>query len=81
MLRIDNAHNVKILGRGIFDGRGINICGSRKAVAEKNFVLKAGMQSHSAMYDVWFENNDVVQARRGIVAEATTGNELMSDIP
>jgi polygalacturonase len=189
MLRIDNAHNVKILGRGILDGSGIdimdkdtssssylgyrrniiagkasnnisiegiiikdsttwtingieggdgftvrnikiinhknadiykimndgiNICGSRNAVVEKNFVmtvddalcakssvtdfemynihfrnnivfsscagLKAGMQSHSAMYDVWFENNDVVQARRGIVTEATTGNELMSDI-
>jgi hypothetical protein len=103
-----NADQYKIMNDGI------DLCGTRNAIAEKNFVmtvddalcakstikdfamynihfknnivfsscagLKAGLQSLSPMYDVWFKDNDVVQARRGIVAEATSGNELMSDI-
>ncbi|TBL70274.1 glycosyl hydrolase family 28-related protein [Paenibacillus thalictri] len=103
-----NADQYKIMNDGI------DLCGTRNAVAEKNFVmtvddalcakstindfamynvrfknnivfsscagLKAGLQSWSPMYDVWFENNDVVQARRGIVVEATAGTQLMSDI-
>lgn len=103
-----NADQYKIMNDGI------DLCGTRNAIAEKNFVmtvddalcakstitdyamynirfknnivfsscagLKAGLQSHSPMYDVWFEDNDVVQARRGIVVEATSGKQLMSDI-
>ncbi|NQX58612.1 glycosyl hydrolase family 28-related protein [Paenibacillus qinlingensis] len=103
-----NADQYKIMNDGI------DLCGTRNAIAEKNFVmtvddalcakstitdyamynirfknnivfsscagLKAGLQSHSPMYDVWFEDNDVVQARRGIVVEATSGNQPMSDI-
>lgn len=103
-----NADQYKIMNDGI------DLCGTRNAVAEKNFVmtvddalcakstitdfamynvrfknnivfsscagLKAGLQSLSPMYDVWFEDNDVVQARRGIVAEATSGTQLMNDI-
>ncbi len=41
---------------------------------------KSGMQAHSEMRDIWFVNNDVLQCRRGIVVEATTGSCLMSDI-
>lgn len=41
---------------------------------------KSGMQAHSEMRDIWFANNDVLQCRRGIVVEATTGSALMSDI-
>ncbi|WP_339315940.1 hypothetical protein [Paenibacillus sp. FSL R10-2734] len=103
-----NADQYKIMNDGI------DICGTRNAIAEKNFVmtvddalcakstitdfsmynvrfknnivfsscagLKAGLQSLSPMYDVWFEDNDVVQARRGIVAEATSGTQQMNDI-
>ncbi|MEC0111190.1 glycosyl hydrolase family 28-related protein [Paenibacillus taichungensis] len=103
-----NADQYKIMNDGI------DLCGTRNVVAEKNFVmtvddalcakstindfamynvrfknnivfsscagLKAGLQSLSPMYDVWFEDNDVVQARRGIVVEATSGNQLMNDI-
>lgn len=111
--------NVKIINHKNADqykimNDGIDICGTRNAIAEKNFVmtvddalcakstiidfamynihfknnivfsscagLKAGLQSLSPMYDVWFEDNDVVQARRGIVVEATSGDQLMNDI-
>ncbi|WP_337102522.1 glycosyl hydrolase family 28 protein [Paenibacillus sp. YIM B09110] len=111
--------NVKIMNHKNADqykimNDGIDICGTRNALAEKNFVmtvddalcakstivdfamynirfnnnivfsscagLKAGLQSLSPMYDVWFENNDVVQARRGIVAEASSGDQLMNNI-
>lgn len=41
---------------------------------------KSGMQAHSEMRDIWFANNDVLQCRRGIVVEATTGSAPMSDI-
>jgi hypothetical protein len=93
---------------------GIDLCGTRNALAENNFVmtvddalcakstindfpmynirfknnivfsscagLKAGLQSLSPMYDVWFEDNDVIQARRGIVVEATSGIQQTHDI-
>lgn len=111
--------NIKIINHKNVDqykimNDGIDICATRNAIAEKNFVMtvddamcakssianfdmynvhfknnivftscagvKAGMQARSPMYDIWFEDNDVVQARRGIVAEATSGNQLMSDI-
>ncbi|WP_438347973.1 hypothetical protein ACP8HI_20275 [Paenibacillus sp. FA6] len=111
--------NVKIINHKNADqykimNDGIDLCGTRNAIAEKNFVmtvddalcakstiidfamyniyfknnivfsscagLKVGLQSLSPMYNVCFEDNDVVQARRGIVVEATSGNQLMNDI-
>ena len=42
--------------------------------------VKAGMQGHSHMYNIRFLNNNVLQARRGIVAENTTGTNVIEDI-
>jgi polygalacturonase len=39
--------------------------------------LKAGMQAESFHQNVLFRNNDVVQARRGLVVEVTEGEETM----
>ena len=111
--------NVKVINHKNADqykimNDGIDVCGTRNANVEKNFVMtvddplcakatitgfamynvhfknnivfcscagvKAGMQAWSRMYDIWFEDNDIVQARRGIVAEATTGDQRMNDI-
>ena len=41
---------------------------------------KAGMQSRSEMYDIWFVNNDILKSRRGIVAEATDGTTIYNNI-
>jgi len=41
---------------------------------------KSGMQARSEMRDIWFVDNDIIQCRRGLVVEATTGNALMHDI-
>ena len=39
--------------------------------------LKAGMQAESSHQNVLFRNNDVVQARRGLVVEVTEGEETL----
>ena len=41
---------------------------------------KAGIQSQSEMYDIWFVNNDIIYCRRGIVAEATDGATIFNNI-
>ncbi|MCK9479739.1 MAG: discoidin domain-containing protein [Firmicutes bacterium] len=41
---------------------------------------KSGMQVQGPMYNIWFINNDIVQCRRGIVAESTSGEETMNAI-
>ena len=41
---------------------------------------KAGMQARGEMSDIWFINNDIIQARRGIVVESKTGTSTMEGI-
>ena len=41
---------------------------------------KSGMQARSEMHDIWFADNDIIQCRRGLVVEATTGSALMHDL-
>ena len=41
---------------------------------------KAGMQAESAHQNVLFRNNDVVQARRGVVVEVTEGTETLRSV-
>lgn len=41
---------------------------------------KTGMQSRGLNYDIWFINNDILKARRGIVIDGTDGNAPVYDI-